>query len=152
MALEIRRKIYPPMYLVFGCMLMAALHHYWPIAKLLMAPWNQAGLVVLAAGLLMLAWAAGSFRQRRTPLIPFREPTALVEGGLYRISRNPMYLGMVLVLAGLALRLGTVSPWLVIPLFILVIDRRFIRDEEQLMEAQFGDSYRDYRNRVRRWL
>ena len=152
MALKIRRKIYPPMYLVFGCLLMAALHHYWPVAILLAAPWNRSGFVVLAAGLLMLAWAAGSFRQQRTPLIPFREPTALVDSGLYRISRNPMYLGMVLVMTGLAIRLGTVSPWLVIPLFVLVIDRRFIRDEERLMEAQFGASYREYCERVRRWL
>jgi protein-S-isoprenylcysteine O-methyltransferase Ste14 len=152
MALKIRRKIYPPMYLVFGCLLMAALHHYWPVANLLTTPWNRAGFVLLGAGLLMLAWAAGSFRQRRTPLIPFREPTALVDSGLYRISRNPMYLGMVLVMAGLGLWLGTASPWLVVPVFILVIDRRFIRDEERLMEAQFGDSYREYRKRVRRWL
>ena len=152
MAIKIKRKIYPPMYLVFGCVLMAMMHRYWPIGTLIETPWKLLGLVVLAAGLLILAWAAGSFRRQRTPLIPFREPTALVEGGLYRFSRNPMYLGMVLVMAGLALRLGTASPWLVIPLFVLIIDHRFIRDEERLMEAQFGDSYRQYRRRVRRWL
>lgn len=152
MAQQFKRKIYPPVYVVLGCLLMAALDRYWPVTELIHSPWERAGYAVFAVGLLIVIWAAGSFRRERTPLIPFREPTALVEAGLYRITRNPMYLGMTLLLAGVAIRLGSLSPWLLIPVFVIVIDRRFIRQEEQLMEAQFGDSYRSYKGRVRRWL
>lgn len=152
MALKIRRKIFPPMYLVFGCLLMWMLHRHWPVVGIVAGAWKGVGYLVLGAGLLILAGAAGSFRRHKTPLIPFKEPTALVEEGLYRISRNPMYLGMLLVLIGLAIRLGSASPWLVIPVFVIVIDRRFIRDEERLMEELFGDDFRRYRDRVRRWI
>jgi protein-S-isoprenylcysteine O-methyltransferase Ste14 len=76
----------------------------------------------------------------------------LVTSGWYRITRNPMYLGMVVVLCGVALMAGSVGAWLPLPAFIAVIHYRFIRGEERFLEEIFGQPYRDYRARVRRWI
>ena len=93
-----------------------------------------------------------SFTRAGTPVVPFERSTTLVTGGSYRFTRNPMYLGMVLLLSGVAALLGTLSPWLVIPIFTAVIQTNFIRGEERFLEELFGDSYRAYKTRVRRWI
>ncbi len=63
-----------------------------------------------------------------------------------------MYLGLILALIGLALLLGTLTPWLVIVPFGLLLDRKFVRQEQRTMEERFGDDYRDYMQKVRRWI
>ena len=68
------------------------------------------------------------------------------------MSRNPIYLGLVLILAGIWIALGTLTPVAVIPLFIAWISFGFIRIEEWMMEETFGEAYRDYCRRVRRWI
>jgi protein-S-isoprenylcysteine O-methyltransferase Ste14 len=75
-----------------------------------------------------------------------------VTGGLYRYTRNPMYLGMVSVLIGAALLFGTLSAWLPIPVFVWIIHNNFIRVEERFLEGIFGGQYLQYKNKVRRWL
>ncbi len=79
-------------------------------------------------------------------------PSSLVVDGPFKYSRNPMYLGMVLALTGLALLLGTVTPWLVIPPFVWLMTVLFVRQEEQTMEKQFGSDYLAYKKKVRRWV
>jgi protein-S-isoprenylcysteine O-methyltransferase Ste14 len=78
--------------------------------------------------------------------------SALVVDGPFRFTRNPVYLGMVLFLFGVGVLLGSLTPFLVIPLFALVIDRRFVRVEEAMLTKAFGPSYSAYQSRVRRWL
>jgi protein-S-isoprenylcysteine O-methyltransferase Ste14 len=78
--------------------------------------------------------------------------TALVQHGLYRWSRNPMYLGAVLLVAGVAVLLGSLSPLVVVIAFFVVLQEVFIRREERLLEQTFGERYRIYRTSVRRWL
>jgi protein-S-isoprenylcysteine O-methyltransferase Ste14 len=75
-----------------------------------------------------------------------------VTDGVFARSRHPMYLGMVFILAGVALGLGSAGAVLVVPTFALWIRRRFVLPEEAHLEAQFGRRYRDYARRVRRWL
>jgi len=96
--------------------------------------------------------AERSFRRAGTPVIPFERSTALVTGGLYRVTRNPMSLGMLLILLGVAVLLGTVSPLCAIPVFLWAIQRNFIAGEERFLEALFGEAYLSYKQRVRRWL
>lgn len=84
--------------------------------------------------------------------MPFSKTTALVVTGPYRFTRNPMYLGMLLVLLGIALWLGTLVPLLVVPLLALALQKGFVEKEERLLEEQFGDEYRAFRARVRRWI
>ena len=100
----------------------------------------------------MSVWHARLFRRAGTEIHTFRMPRVLVTDGLFRHSRNPMYLGFLLVLAGLALVLGAAVPLLVVAAFALVVDRWYIRHEERALREAFGDAYDDYCGRVRRWL
>ena len=85
-------------------------------------------------------------------VVPPVEATRLVDWGAFRFSRNPMYLGFVLVLGGVALLLGSVAPLLIPPLFAWIIQSQFIVREEAWMDGQFGEVYQAYKNRTRRWL
>lgn len=72
--------------------------------------------------------------------------------GVFRLSRNLMYLGMVLILAGIGILMGTLMPWFVIAPFIALLDALFIRVEETMLEATFGEAYREYKKQVRKWI
>ncbi|MCE3289332.1 MAG: hypothetical protein K0R83_1344, partial [Caulobacter sp.] len=82
----------------------------------------------------------------------FDDPDVLVTGGPFRFTRNPMYLGFLLLLAGVALGLGAASPWIVPVVFWLLADRWYIPFEERAMRRTFGEAYEAYARRVRRWV
>ncbi|MDF1577797.1 MAG: isoprenylcysteine carboxylmethyltransferase family protein [Desulfobulbales bacterium] len=113
----------------------------------------------IAAVLIILGGAVGaagivSFRREKTTIDP-RSPekaAALVVSGVYRYSRNPMYLAVLLILLGLAMLFGSLAAFLPIPLFVLSINRLQIEPEEEALEAVFGEGYRQYRKKVGRWL
>ena len=129
----------------------------WLIDLLLPTPLGQwglqwLGLALLLAGGLLLILAAGLFRVRGTTVDPTRSPDLLVTDGLYRLSRNPMYLGMLLVLVGFALWRDS---WLALlcPLaFFLYMSQVVIPREERMVESRFAEQFQAYRQRTRRWL
>jgi len=127
----------------------------WPAAGRLALPGLRPAAVSawLLGAALMLA-AAWTMRQARTTLNPIQPERArqLVSHGLFARSRNPIYLADVLLLLGLLLWLGQVSGLLWIAAFALWIDRLQIPAEERALTQLFGDDYRAYRARVRRWL
>ncbi len=110
------------------------------------------GLGLIAVGLWMTALAAIQFARHRTSIIPGRQPDAMITAGLYRLTRNPIYLADALILTGACLWLGAISGLLLVPGFIWLIQNRFIRPEEQRLQAAFGPAFDRYRARVRRWL
>ena len=146
------RKIIPPFYFLASLVLMIGLHHHLPIVQLVAEPVSYAGLFLLLPGLFIILWGAKTFRKAGTPVKPFEPSTTLVLHGLYRHTRNPMYLGLVFMLTGTALLLGSLSPFLVVIVFFLIIQEGFIRHEEPFLEKLFGDEYGAYKSRVRRWL
>lgn len=111
-------------------------------------------IVLVAAGGVVMALALRSFRWAETTVNPLQPQNAstLVVDGLYRISRNPMYLGLALVLLAWGVWLSNLLSILLVPAFLLYIDRFQVRPEEQALSARFGSEYRDYMTRVRRWL
>lgn len=111
-----------------------------------------AGGLLVAAGLLLMAVALISLRRARTTPHPHREPSALVTEGIFRLSRNPIYLGDALILAGLCLRWGAWTALVLVPVFIWLIDRRFIHAEEARLARAFGTAFDDYARQTRRWL
>lgn len=123
----------------------------WPQGQL----WATVAALVLAAlgGALALAGLAHFARARTTfnPLAP-QHTRALVTDGVYRITRNPMYLGMLLVLAGWALWLGNAASWLGLPLSVALLTWLQILPEERFLRARFGAAFDDYLRRTRRWL
>jgi protein-S-isoprenylcysteine O-methyltransferase Ste14 len=150
------RKINPPHYFLFALVAMALLR-LWPTPAVLDAAgldaaWRWLGLAPIVAGVAIAAWASRQFARAGTSILPLTRSSALVTDGAFAYSRNPMYLGMTLVLVGAALLLNRPGPWLVPPGFVAILYLRFIRHEERLMEATFGDAYRAYCARVRRFV
>jgi protein-S-isoprenylcysteine O-methyltransferase Ste14 len=145
-------KILPPVYFVLTVVIMIALHYTVPIKTLLRDGSVGMGWILVVFGTLTLVGSAGLFRRAGTPVRPFETSTALVTGGFFKFTRNPMYLGMVLALIGVALLLGSLAAFLPIPVFAWWIQSRFIRQEETFLEETFGDAYREYRAKVRRWI
>jgi protein-S-isoprenylcysteine O-methyltransferase Ste14 len=145
-------RIIPPVYFLAAVAASVALHLGMPIAPVVPSPINLAGGVLVAAGLGVTLWAAGLFRLAGTPVVPFKQSTALVTGGIYKWTRNPMYLGLIAALLGLALLLGTLGAFIPLPLFVWQIRRAFVIPEEAFLEGIFGSRYLEYKARVRRWL
>lgn len=140
------------MHLFISLVLMWLLQRYFPVYQYVQTPMAYAGIIPMLLGIAMAAISAGMFVKADTGLEPFEDATTLVTGGFYRFTRNPMYLGMFLMLFGVAFLMGNVSSLLPLLLFILVIRYNFIAGEERFMEAAFGQQYLDYKARVRRWI
>lgn len=110
------------------------------------------GIVPMVAGIGLIVWSGIHFRRARTPIHPRRKPTTLITDGPFAYSRNPIYLGMVLIALGWAVHLSTFIALLVVPIFAGIIQRRFIAGEEFHIERALGEEWRAYAARVRRWL
>lgn len=122
----------------------------WPVA--LPKAVQVAGLGVTAAGIGLMMWAAATMTRARTSFMPGLVPKALVTDGPFRFSRNPIYLGDLLVMGGFLLALQLPVGLVLLPVFAQVLTRFFILPEERVIEAGFGQGFRDYKARVRRWL
>ena len=149
---ESPKRVYPPAYLLLAVVLMACLHVLVPVRRIIPAPYRYLGLMAVAAGVLLVVSVATMFRRAGTTIRPFETSSVLVVRGPYRFTRNPIYLGMVCALVGVALLAGSLTPFLVIPAFAYLIDRRFIQAEEAMLEQTFGSRYVDYKAGVRRWI
>ncbi len=152
--MNLRLRIPPPIWLLLFGTLMWTLDRMAPIAGQLQPPLNRAGWLLVAAGAAIIATAMLQFRRAHTtvnPLAPSKA-SALVSTGIFGYSRNPMYLGLAVALSGWALVLGSLSPWIALPLFVLVITRLQIEPEEAALTTLFGATYSDYCGRVGRWF
>jgi protein-S-isoprenylcysteine O-methyltransferase Ste14 len=150
--METKRRIVPPVWVLLALLASLALHHWLPLVRLLRPPWTWSGAVLILAALLLAPSAIRLFRRAGTPVIPFERSTTLVTSGVYRYTRNPMYLGLTLLLLGVAALQGSLGAFLPVPLFVLIIQKRFIEGEERFLTEIFGEQYRSYQRRVRRWL
>ena len=148
-----RKKRIPPYILFLICVaLMIFLRWTWPVGVLLRYPINLVGLVPVITGLVSGGAGVFIFLRKRTNIHPFRKPDTLVTTGVFNYSRNPMYLGLCLVLVGAWMLLGAITPILGVLIFVVISDRWYIPPEERMLNEQFGKPYEDYRSRVRRWL
>jgi protein-S-isoprenylcysteine O-methyltransferase Ste14 len=140
--------------MLIGAALMWSLCRWLPIAHWIGRPWNRLGALPVAIGLVIAVDAFRRFRYARTTVNPMdpSKATQLLTDGVFRISRNPMYLGLVLLLIGWAIWLHSASPWLIPPLFVIVITRIQIIPEERALVRLFGEQYTAYRRSVARWI
>jgi protein-S-isoprenylcysteine O-methyltransferase Ste14 len=150
----LKTRIPPPLYGIGTATLMWWVDRVLPISRVIDAPWNRLGWVLVTIGFAIDAYSAAVFFKAKTTVNPMRVTGAmyLVTSGLYRWSRNPMYCGLIIGLIGWGVVLGSLAPLVAIVLFqrILVIVQ--IKPEELALEANFGDAYRDYTRRVNRWI
>ena len=145
-------KILPPTLMLVAVVLMIAANFLFPMAVIIPDFWRFAGLLPLAFGLAMSYLSEKQFVQKDTTVHPFKESICLVTDGLYRISRNPMYLGMALALVGVGFLLGSLAPFGVVVFFVVWVDTQFIRREEKMLFTQFGQDWLEYKGQVRRWI
>jgi len=103
-------------------------------------------------GLALMVLAILEMRRKKTTPIPHMEADALVSSGIFAFSRNPIYLGDLIVLFGLSLRWGSLIGLLLIPALYYVLQKRFIEAEEGRLRAKFGTEFDDYCTQTRRWL
>jgi len=149
---DVRKRVLPPVYFLLAFLSMTMLHLLIPGLHFITGPGRWGGLALVAAGVAANIWASRRFLQSGTPVRPFEPATSLVTDGVYRYTRNPMYLGMVMILAGLAITLGTMTPWVVVFVFASFIYFRFIRIEERQLLRGFGPAYRQYCRATPRWI
>lgn len=144
----------PP--LIFGGILALALLLDWLLGDPSLGlgyDWRMMiALLFIIAGFFLIAVAAVRFRKEKTNIEPWKPATALVTTGVYAFSRNPIYVGMVLGYVGLSFLADSVLSLLALPLVIVVMHYGVIKREEHYLEVKFGQAYRDYRSRVRRWI
>ena len=146
------RKMLPPTYLLIAILMMVLLGFFFPILRVIPPVWNLLGLIPIAVGITINLIADRFFQQVHTTVKPFERSSALAVGSVYSISRNPMYLGFVLILAGIAILLRALSPWLVVIGFAILIQRIFIRIEERMLAKQFGALWDAYCKHTPRWV
>jgi len=145
-------KVPPPFIFLGGLLLGWALESIEPIDGL-DSPWRW---IALGVGVLVFVLldppAMGRFRRAGTELPPFRPTSAIVTGGPYRYTRNPMYIGMTVLYVGLALGFDLVWALILLPAILIVIRFYVVAREERYLEGKFGDEYLAYKRRVRRWV
>lgn len=147
-------KIPPPLVAMLCILLMWQVQGFYPLGWLT-APWVLPLAVLLALiGITIASLGAGIFRRAHTTVNPMHpeQTSKLVTSGVFQYSRNPMYLGMAIVLLGIALYLADISALLGPALFMRYISRYQIGPEEEILLEKFGDQFVAYQAQVRRWL
>ena len=145
-------RVPPPLLYLAAFLVGLALERLLPMPVIPHSVGRPLGAVLVTAWAGLMFWSGDSFRRARTSVLPIRPTTALVTVGPFSFTRNPMYLSLALLYAGLALWLGTVWPLVLLLPLLLLVQRVVIEREERYLERKFGEEYRRYRARVRRWL
>lgn len=145
-------KIIPPKWAAIDLVLGMTLHFVWLKAGGGRLALPRFGILSLTLGFAVMVWAWRLFHLKETAVHPFEESTYFVQEGPYRFTRNPMYLGMTLILLGIALFAGTPPAFFTPLAFFLTMNAAFVPFEEKKMAARFGEAYLAYKRRVRRWF
>lgn len=111
-----------------------------------------AGAILAAASLALAGWGVREMHRAKTHVDPYQPTTAIVSTGPYRYSRNPLYVAMTLAYVSASLWTGTPEALVALPIVLVALHFGVIRREERYLEAKFGELYRDYKTRVRRWI
>ncbi|MDE2149001.1 MAG: isoprenylcysteine carboxylmethyltransferase family protein [Gammaproteobacteria bacterium] len=149
--------VFPPLFFAAALILALVLNWLWPLPLAgrgaLPALELALGLALVLAGAALLAWGRRTMLRAGTPIDPSQPTTAIITDGPFRHTRNPLYLSLILLFVGLSLIADTAwGPLLLLLAVLPVLHFGVIRREERYLERKFGDVYRAYRRRVRRYL
>ncbi|MFI5251226.1 MAG: methyltransferase family protein [Bacteroidota bacterium] len=145
--------IRPPRLAMMYLLLALVIYFLSPAGTLLHIPSIVLAIIIFVAGFMVMMWAWGLFQKEKTEVCPLSEANkTLITRGPYSFSRNPQYLGMVFMLAGVAFLFGSVPMFLAPVAFFITINNVFIPYEESKMLKQYGNKFEAYRTKVRMWL
>ena len=144
----------PPIQALFFSIIMWLISRQFVNASFSLNGINTFAFIFLIIAVMLLILSINKFRQVGTTISPLKpnKTSSLINSGIYRYTRNPMYLGLLLMLFSIALFLKNFISFLIIPLFILFITKNQILPEEEALENIFGEEYKNYKKKVRRWI
>ncbi|TPW16301.1 MAG: hypothetical protein FD129_748 [bacterium] len=144
--------VHPPFLYLGGLAVLIAAHYFrpWPIAasRALFLP----GILVAIVGFVLAGWGRRTMIAAGTNVNPSKPSLAIVDGGPFRFTRNPLYVSISIVFLGATLILNEWAGLILLAVILIVMHFGVVLREERYLEAKFGESYRDYRRRVRRWI
>ena len=146
------KKFLPPTHFFIYLILSALLHYILPIVEIIKYPFNWLGFLFFLFGGILNIWPDQLFKKYKTTVKPDEKPLSLIQTGPFRISRNPMYLGMALLLIGIGFVLGSVTSFAGFIIFVMAMEISFIPQEEKMLAEQFGEEFESYKKKVRRWI
>lgn len=149
---NIHKNIHPPLVALFYIAIAYLLEYYVRPPFKVPAGLRNTGFALTFIGVLLGTGALIEFRKARTTLDPHGSVHSLVMNGVYRFTRNPIYLGFLLMVIGLPLNSGLYSGILVAPFFAITLNRLVIEKEEAYLENKFKEQYTSHRSKVKRWL
>ena len=144
--------IAPPLLFVIPILLSLPLKWLWPVTFVHGPARWIGGVTVFALGLILNVSGFVTQRRAGTDPIPFNPSTRIVSHGLYRFSRNPMYIGFAFWTLGLAVLIDSAWTLLAVPIGLVLVDRLIVAREEAYLTRKFGEEYLRYKTTVRRWL
>lgn len=142
----------PPTYFNTFLILAIGLHLVLPIKRVIHSPYTYLGFIFVSFGVVLNVWSVGALKGRNTTIDFHGTPHRLVTDGPFRISRNPTYLGGVILSLGVAVLLGSLITFVFPIVLVLILDKLYIPSEEKSLEELFGGEYLEYKRRVRRWI
>ena len=149
---NISPRVHPPLVAVFFIVLAYFLGRFVPLPFVIPTVLQYFGLALTLVGFLLGIGAFLEFRKAHTTLDPHGSAKQLVTAGIYRFTRNPIYLGFLLMVIGCPLNSGVIWGLLLAPFYMMTMSRLVIEKEEAYLEKKFGKTYLSYKSRVRRWL
>ena len=145
-------RIPPPIYFLIGLIAMILLSSFVPIGRWLHFPWRYIGIIIIVLGFYLFLGSGMFFQKLGTNPRPGTRATLIVTKGAFKYTRNPMYLGLITMLIGTSILLGTLSPLIIIPIIFLILHTQFVLREEKWMAEWFGEPYLEYKKKTPRWL
>ncbi|GAB5561890.1 MAG: isoprenylcysteine carboxylmethyltransferase family protein [Synoicihabitans sp.] len=146
-------RLYPPLWFLMLLILQWVLVRNVPSPSETLMAVRPFGGMMIGAGMAIFAAAVWSFRRHSTTILPFEDTSEqLIKSGIFRMSRNPIYLGEAFILSGTALLSAHGWPWLAPALFVVGIDRNVITWEEKALRRRFGTDFEKYCQKTRRWF
>ncbi len=142
----------PPRIAIVLMVISIGLSYFSPTQTLLYIPYKYIASVSIIFGFAVMTWAWLQFWKSDTAVCPTSITSRIVTNGAYKYSQNPMYLGMLLMLTGASLFMGTIPSMFAPIVFFIIIDRVFIPYEEEKLMSNFGDVYSDYQIVTGRWI
>jgi len=144
--------INPPVYLYTALLIMLLLHLLIPMLRFIHYPYTLIGILPIAIGIVLNLAADSILKKYNATVKPMLYTEVLIITGVFGRTRNPMYLGFILILLGISIFLGSILPFIITICFAVMMYVVFIRFEEKKLENTFGSKWLEYKNTVRRWM